>query len=182
VAARLRDDAETARIWPHRFTLSLVAEAAGDTLTLTLTVRNEAGSDGEPFAFTAALHTYLAVGASGRVHGLGGRNAEDNAAPGNSVQLADAPLPVLLPQDLAVRGTTGPVEVDDGVGGRLRLAVEDGFDSLVVWNPGPDHGLADVPPDGASQFLCVEPAVLTPVRLEPREAWRATTCLTALVP
>jgi glucose-6-phosphate 1-epimerase len=205
IAARLRDDAATRAIWPHAFAVSLMAEAAGPELTLTLQVRNEALPDGAPFTFTAALHAYLTADvAVARLAGLGGLPAEDNAAGGTLVRRLPDPLPARGPVDVAVRETRGPVELDDGLGGRLRLRCvgpdeadraetvdgpetaegpgrTDGFDSLVVWNPGPDHGLSDVPPDGSGQFLCVEPARLTPVRLAPQESWRATARLTALV-
>jgi D-hexose-6-phosphate mutarotase len=117
------------------------------------------------------------------VHGLAGRVAEDNAAGGASIRLPEGPLTRSWPLDVAVRGTRGPVELDDGLGGRLRIACEDdGFDAMVIWNPGVDHGLADVPPDGSGQFLCIEPAALDVVTVAPQGVWQATARFTALVP
>src|SRR5512144_1310114 len=119
IAARLRDDAATRAIWPHRFTLTLVAEAAGRDLTLTLTVRNDAPLGGDPFTLTAALHAYFAVHADAAyLTGLAGLPAEDNAT-GSVVRIPEGPLPAAGPMDLAVRGTRGPVMLDDGLGGRL---------------------------------------------------------------
>jgi glucose-6-phosphate 1-epimerase len=185
VAVRLQDDAATARIWPHRFTLTLVAEASGPTLTMTLQVRNEAPADGAAFGFTAALHSYLAVDAgTAAVHGLACRTVQDNAA-GTPTRLPDGPLAALGPRDVAAVGVPGPVRVRDGLGGWLEVAwdgPDQGFDSVVVWNPGDDHGLADVPPDGARQFVCVEPAVLRTATVAPQGVWRAAARFTALVP
>jgi glucose-6-phosphate 1-epimerase len=207
-AGRLQDDDATRAVWPHRFTLSLVAEAVGRTLTLTLEIRNDDPPGTPPFTLTAALHSYLAVDAQqASVHGLDGMTAEDNAAAGAAVRLPDTPLPALGPRDLAVAGIR-PVRIVDGAGGELLVvglpgddgyrppgnggAADDqppdgdqahhGFDSIVVWNPGDAHGLADVPPDGARRFVCVEPARLVPVSLEPQGLWRARARLEALVP
>ena len=185
VACRLRDDELTRRIWPHRFTLTLVAEASGDRLTMTLGVRNEAPADGEPFSFTAALHTYLAAEVRvARLHGLAEHPAEDHTAGGAPVRLPRGPLPARGPLDVAVRDTRGPVRLENGVDDELeiRCTGDGGFDSLVVWNPGEQHGLSDVPPEGAGQFLCVEPARLAPVTLAPQGVWRGTARFTALVP
>lgn len=185
IAGRLRDDAATRRIWPHSFTLALVAEAAGPELALTVQVRNEAPPGGKPFSFTAALHAYLAADTGGaHLTGLAARRAENNAAGGGPVHLPAGPLPARGPLDVAIRDGHGPVHLDDGLGGRLQIEndASGGFESLVVWNPGLEHGLADVPPGGSAHFVCVEPAALTPVRLEPQGVWRATARLTALVP
>ena len=185
VACRLQDDEHTRAVWPHRFTLTLVAEAAGPRLTMTLRVRNDAPPGGEPFNLTAALHAYLAADVpAAQLSGLAGRSAEDNLAAGGTVRLPEGALPALGPLDVAVRGTRGPVRL--AVDGLDDLEVgclgEDGFDSLVVWNPGERHGLADVPPEGADQFVCVEPARLTPVTVAPQRVWRASARFTALVP
>jgi glucose-6-phosphate 1-epimerase len=179
VACRLRDDDRTRAVWTHRFTLTLVAEAAGPRLSMTLRVRNDGT---EPFTFTAALHTYLAVDGPGALlHGLAGRQAEDNAAGGAARTLPAEPLPALGPLDVAVPGARGPVRLEGKAGDvEVRCGDEGGFDSLVVWNPGEAHGLSDVPPDGAPQFLCVEPARLRPVTVEPSGAWRGTARFTAL--
>jgi len=190
VAARLRDDASTREIWPHRFTLHLVAEAAGRELTLTLTVRNDAPAgesitDRDSFTFTAALHAYLAVNtSSARLVGVGGRPAEDNTVGGTVRTILAGALSGEGPTDLAIRGARGPVTLDDGIGGRLSLHSEgpDGFDSLVVWNPGDPHGLSDAPPGDDRHFLCVEPALLTPTTLAPQGVWRGRSRLAALVP
>jgi glucose-6-phosphate 1-epimerase len=191
IAARLTDDEQTRAIWPHAFTLTLIAEAAGPVLTMILEVRNDAPPGGAPFSLTAALHSYLSAdAAAARIDGLGGLVAADNAASGATVLLPAGPLPALGPRDLAVTDTTGPVTLTNSDFSAVRVQCplpesalpHDGFDSMVVWNPGDDHGLADVPPDGARHFVCVEPARLTPVTIEPQGVWRAVARLEALVP
>ena len=171
LTARLRGDAVTAALWPHRFTLTLTTVADGTRLTMTATVSNDGD---QPFAFMFALHTYLAVGdaATATVHGLAGRTAVDNAD-GASRTLPRDPWVALGPTDLAVAGAltqAQPVRLVDPVLGDLELTAE-GLDDLVAWNPGPDHGLADVPPDGASSFVCLEAARLAPVTVTAGQTW-----------
>lgn len=176
--ARLTDDAATREIWPHRFELTLTARAEGDRLDTTLTVRNTGEVD---WAFTAALHTYLALGDPGAlIHGLGGRTAEDNAAGGQPITLgtAGAALPATAPRDVAVLGAGGPLTLDDPVLGPLIVTAE-GFGDRVIWNPGPGHGLADVPDGDERNFVCIETAELTAVRLPPEGSWSARQTLQA---
>jgi glucose-6-phosphate 1-epimerase len=170
VDAVLTDDGDTRAIWPHRFTLTLRLRASGRRLSMSLTVRND---DDSPFRFTAALHTYFAVAdaAAATVEGLGGAAGEDNAAQGAPVRLPDAPFPALGPRDLALPGQVGPLCLVEP-GRRLELT-HDGFTDLVVWNPGPDHGLGDVPADGAHHFVCLEAAQLAPVTLADGRSWTA---------
>jgi len=169
--AVLTDDAATREIWPHRFELSLTARAEGDRLDLTLTVKN---TDDVEWAFTAALHTYLALGDPGaQIHGLGGRIAEDNAAAGAPTTLgpAGAALRAVTPRDVAVLGVSEPLTLDDAGLGPLVLSAE-GFNDRVIWNPGPEHGLADVPDGGERNFVCIEAAELTPTMIQPASIWR----------
>lgn len=168
---RLVDDAATRDLWPHAFELRLVATAAGDSLTMSLTARNTGTG---PWTFTGALHAYLAVGSvtGAGVHGVGGAVAEDNAAGRALRTLDEGPLPLDRPLDLAVRDVTGAVAATLPDGSRVEVDRE-GFPDVVVWNPGPDAP-SDVHPGGWSEFLCVEPAVLAPVTLAPGEQWSAT--------
>ena len=170
ITARLDDDADTLDVWPHRFSLTLDLTASADRLTTCLTVLNPGD---QPFSFSAALHAYLAVGSpAARLRGLGGAHAQDNAAALAPLRLPDGDLDALQPRDLAVPGRSGPVRLVEP--GRWLELDRDGFADLVVWNPGPDHGLSDVPPGGASSFVCLEPAQLDPVLLAPGQSWRAT--------
>ena len=55
----------------------------------------------------------------------------------------------------------------------------EGFTDRVIWNPGPGHGLADVPDGAEAGFVCVEPARLAPVLLRPGDTWSGWMRLTA---
>ena len=166
--AVLNDDTATRAIWPHAFELTLTATAVGDRLDTELAVRNTGDAS---FTFTAALHGYLALGGpDATVHGLGGHRAEDNEQGNRVVTVPDGPLVAVDQRDIAVRDVSGPVTLDDPVLGPLTLTA-DGFADRVLWNPGPDAGLGDVPPGGASGFVCIEAAQLTPVTLAPGETW-----------
>jgi glucose-6-phosphate 1-epimerase len=175
--AQVGDDDATRAVWPHGFRVTLTATALGQALDVVLDVENTGDDDWE---FTAALHAYLAVGDAARttVTGLGGLPGEDNAAGGTPVRLPDGPLAVTGPRDVAVRGASGPVVLDDALLGPLTVDA-DGFGDRVLWNPGPGHGLGDVPPGGENGFVCVEPAALDPVRLAPGEQWRGVLRLVA---
>jgi glucose-6-phosphate 1-epimerase len=163
----------------HPFTLHLDVAAAGDALSMTL----EAVNDGqEPFAFTAALHTYLRVSSTGAVavHGLDGLTAEPND--GSAGFLVDGPLRVVGPIDVAV-DSAGAREVvlDDPVLGAVALTAGS-FGSRVVWNPGPGAAPGDVHAGGEAEFVCLEPAQLEPVLLAPGDRWTGWQRLTATVP
>lgn len=177
VVAVLTDDDATRAVWPHPFRLELRTRAAGRELEQRLVVTNPGEA---PFTFTAALHGYLAVGDGDRttLRGLEGRAAENNAADGAGLELPGEPLAVTEPRDVAVPGVDAALVLEDPVLGALVIAAE-GFADRVVWNPGPGHGLADVP-DGAERgFVCVEPAILTPVTLAPGQEWAGVQRLTA---
>jgi glucose-6-phosphate 1-epimerase len=168
--ATLTDDSETRAIWPHRFQLTLTARAGGDRLETTLSVRND---DDTEWAFAAALHAYLRLGDPGTlIRGFGGRTAENNAAPGQLTMLATigAPLPATQARDVAVPGADEPLVLDDPALGPLLISAE-GFPDRVVWNPGPRHGLGDVPEGAERDFVCIEPAALQSIVVQPGATW-----------
>jgi glucose-6-phosphate 1-epimerase len=177
LVARIRDDEGTLSGWPQAFELTLTIEASGDQLEVSLDVVNTGAI---AWSFTAALHTYLTTSdaAQATVEGLAGLDGEDNAAGRAAVRLPAGPLTALGPRDVAVRDAGGAVVLIDPVLGRL-LVEADGFTDRVLWNPGPDHGLGDVPAGGAASFVCVEPAVLNPVALSPGGRWQGVLRLRA---
>lgn len=179
--ARLRLTSDgTTTPFPHAFTLRLDVAAAGDALSLALHAANDGD---EPFAFTAALHTYLRVSstAGARVRGLDGLTAQPND--GGAGFEVDGPLEVVGPLDVAV-GLDRPdreVVLDDPVLGGLTLAATS-FGSRVVWNPGPGSAPGDVHEGGEAEFVCVEPAQLEPVTLPPGDRWAGSLVLRATAP
>jgi glucose-6-phosphate 1-epimerase len=51
---------------------------------------------------------------------------------------------------------------------------QEGFSDAVVWNPGAADAaaLADLADDEYRRFVCIEPALLGPLTLEPGAKWR----------
>ncbi|MBW8843473.1 MAG: D-hexose-6-phosphate mutarotase [Burkholderiales bacterium] len=172
---RLRDSAETRRLWPHAFELELSVRVGGRSLDIELACENTGDA---PLQFTAALHTYLRVADldAVSVEGLAGLRYFD------SIKQAEA----LQRMDLLLTGEKGVLDLDRiyfGVKERPLLVAEDrrqvvirqqGFEDAVIWNPGPERcaKLADMPPDGWSEMLCVEAASIgRPVELQAGESW-----------
>lgn len=91
------DDAAASREqWPHAFGLARRVRVGGDTLAMEMTGTNTGSS---PWAFTAALHTSLAVHdvtqvrLQVRLHGLAGKRFDDRV--GGVLRLqGDAPLQI----------------------------------------------------------------------------------------
>jgi glucose-6-phosphate 1-epimerase len=175
---RLRDSDATRALWPHAFELELSVRVGGRTMDVELACENTGQADDGPLQFTAALHTYLRVADldAVSVEGLSGLRYFDN------VKQAEA----LQRMDLLLTGEKGVLDLDRiyfGVKERPLLVSEDrrqvvvrhqGFDDAVIWNPGPARcaALADMPPDGWSEMLCVEAACVgRPVALQAGESW-----------
>lgn len=172
-SARLQADAQTRVIWPHDFTLQVDVVAIGGQLTIELSATNDGGN---AFSFMAALHAYLRVGdpAGTTVNGLGGIVGQDNGADAAPTELPTGPLLAVSPRDVALLGVPGPVLIDDPALGPLTITA-DGFTDRVIWHPGPNPKIADVPEGAEQEFFCIEPAVLTPVMLAPSERWSGQT-------
>jgi glucose-6-phosphate 1-epimerase len=113
--------------------------------------------------FHAALHTYFAVGDVAQAV-LTGVLPE-----GESLYLRD-------PIDHIFSAVAGPLELKSP-GGSLLLE-HTGFSDVVVWNPGPEAVIGDLPPGGYREFVCVESAaVCQPVQLEPGAQWEGVTLI-----
>jgi glucose-6-phosphate 1-epimerase len=175
---RLRDNDVTRKLWPHAFELELSVRVGGRGLDVELACENLGQASDGPLQFTAALHTYLRVADldAVSVEGLAGLRYFD------SIKQAEA----LQRMDLLLTGEKGVLDLDRiyfGVKERPLLVTEDrrqvavrqqGFEDTVVWNPGPERcaKLADMPPDGWSEMLCVEAACVgRPVELPAGESW-----------
>lgn len=172
---QLRDSEETRRLWPHAFELELSVRVGGRSLDIELACENLGDT---PLQFTAALHTYLRVADldAVSVEGLSGLRYFD------SIKQAEA----LQRMDLLLTGEKGVLDLDRiyfGVKERPLLVAEDrrqvvvrhqGFEDAVIWNPGPERcaRLADMPPEGWSEMLCVEAACIgRPIELQAGESW-----------
>lgn len=166
---------ETLARWPHDFRLELEV-ALGDTLTMTLRATNPGP---EPFAFTAALHTYLRVAELRRaeIRGLGGVAWRERAGGGDREGADDEPLVIDREIDRTYRESPSPIVISDAA---RELHVENrGWRNVVVWNPGPSGDERyDFAPGEWAQFVCIEGAtVLDPIALGPGERWSASQTL-----
>lgn len=172
---RLRDNDATRAVWPHAFELELSVRVGGRSVDIELACENMGDT---PLQFTTALHTYLRVADldAVSVEGLAGLRYFDGVKQAEGLQR----------MDLLLTGEKGVLDLDRiyfGVKERPLLVAEDrrqvvvrqqGFDDAVIWNPGPERcaKLADMPPEGWSEMLCVEAACIgRPVELQPGESW-----------
>lgn len=177
---RTTDDEATRAIWPHRFEAELSFSFSGLQLDVELAITNtgEPGTD-LPFEFSAALHSYLRVDdvRRARLGGLFGVKYLDSLTGAEQHQEMDP---------FSFAGEIDRIYLDTasvGAGtqtlsttmGRM-LITREGFDDVVVWNPGPAKAaaMADLPDDDWLQMLCVEAATIgQPVTLSPGQEWVA---------
>ena len=169
---KLSDDAATRAIWPHAFEAELSFSLSGLQLDVELAITNTGDT---PFDFTAALHTYLKVDdvRRARLGGLYGVKYVDSLTGAEQRQEMD-PFSFAGEIDRIYLDAKGPLNLATAMG-RMTIS-RDGFDDVVVWNPGPAKAaaMADLPDDGWLQMLCVEAATIgRPVTLAPGQDWVA---------
>lgn len=176
---RLVDDDATKAHWPHAFEAELTVSISGPRLDIELAVIN---TDQAPLHFTAALHTYLRVVDVNlvRLEGLSGLRYIDSTSGEEHLDFNQT-LQVHGEVDrIYMRATQGLLLRDQG----RRVALESqGFDDVVVWNPGPEKcaAMPDMPAEGWREMLCVEAARIThPIDLPPGEEWAGRQSLLAL--
>jgi glucose-6-phosphate 1-epimerase len=143
-----------AAAWPHAFALELFVSVRGGELEMTLDVRNQGA---EAFPFAAALHTYHLVDDIAQVR-IGGINDEMLAIDGKLDQVYEAVGPTISLES----------------GADWLILEQEGFTDAVVWNPGAADAaaLADMEDEEYRRFVCIEPALLGPLTLEPGAKWR----------
>ena len=180
---RLTDDAASRAQWLHTFALDLQVEISADRLQMTLSCQNTGDT---PFRFTSALHTYLRVDAlsATRLHGLAGLPYWNAVGDTTQTQQEEWLLPggdldrvyYGVQRDLLLHELRGTHERE------LQIR-QQGFPDVVVWNPDAQKcaALADMPPDGYKNMLCVEAACIAqPVQLAPGETWEGKQTLRLL--
>lgn len=158
-------------LFGHDCELTLDVSFGGDRLEVALSARNLSQQE---FAFTAALHSYLAAELmSTEVLGLEACAYQDSAQQDRTCPPQGTPLRFGAEVDRIYRDVPGPLTLRDS---RRCLAIgQQGFPDVVVWNPGPERGpeLKDLPPLGWRRFVCVEAALVgTPQVLRPGSSWR----------
>ncbi|WP_338845497.1 D-hexose-6-phosphate mutarotase [Massilia sp. W12] len=156
-----------AAAWPCR--LRYRVTIGGQEMQLMLQVDNLGD---KPLHFAAALHSYLRVleVRDAVVHGLQGVRYTDSVSKQDGVeersefQLSDK-------YDRLYRHLLRPLALETGQG-RLHLT-QSGFSDAAVWNPGPADcaALPDMADDEWRDFICIEPAQISPVALPPGQSW-----------
>ena len=168
---KLADDGTRFPGWPHPFRARLRLQLTATQLSVTLEIANTGNT---PFAFTAALHTYLRVTdiASVTLEGLQGCDYEDSANDGTLHREHNYELTFDGEVDRIHGDVVAPLALIDGNGA---LAIEqEGFGDVVTWNPGEQLAarIGDLSPGDHRHFVCVEAAqVVQPVVLVPGETW-----------
>ncbi|MGE8396214.1 MAG: D-hexose-6-phosphate mutarotase, partial [Comamonas sp.] len=135
------------------------------------------------FAFTGALHTYLAVqGADIAVlNGLEGTafwDAAKHFAP--SIQSGAVALGEEV--DRVYARSAQPLQLRDAAG-TLQISQDAAWPETVVWNPGPAlcATLPDMQPADWMRMLCVEAAAINqPVALHPGQQWQGAQTFTVV--
>ncbi len=172
----LRDDARTT-LWPHSFALQLQLHLSAQALRITLHAHNTSTQD---WAFTGALHTYLAVDdvTAISLHGLGGQAEWD--AMQDSHGVAAHALTMRTEFDRVYQAAQSPLVLQDGQH-RLQISQSPDWPETVVWNPGPDKHLPDMPAGDHARMLCVEAArVFEPVCVSAGQSWQGWQMLKVL--
>lgn len=168
---RLADSPRSWAWWPETFVAELTLTLGDGELQVVLAVENPGAT---PWEFTTALHSYLRVEdvASAQVHGLDGCARWDAVTDQRLVQ--PGPVGFAGEYDSVFQvPSSRHLWLQDSIH-RLDIRQSDSLPQAVVWNPGAAlcARLADLPPEGWRQMLCVEAAAIdTPVRLGPGERW-----------
>ncbi|MDX5445243.1 MAG: D-hexose-6-phosphate mutarotase [Zoogloeaceae bacterium] len=171
VTLRLADDERTRTMWPGMFEAELTVAIGGERMDVEFEVENTGHS---PFAFTAALHTYLAVREveNIRLEGLNGYEYRD-ATDDNRIKRDSGDVVVVEDEvNRVYHDVERALLLRDG--NRSIGIHAEGFPDVVVWNPW-EHRckeFADLPPNAFRHFICVEAAAArSKIMLDAGESW-----------
>ncbi len=163
---------ETLAEWPFAFEIALGVTLTAQSLGISLTVRN---TGEQAFPFQAALHSYLLVGNAPECH-LDGLQGLDYLNEVTKTMEAGEETAIVFGSEVDrayFAGGSRALRIKDG--DHALVATSGTFPDVVVWNPGPDHGIADLAPEAWRPFLCVEAARLrSDEPLPPGGIWRGT--------
>ncbi|MCE3052403.1 hypothetical protein HAX54_052529 [Datura stramonium] len=178
----LKPSEEDLKIWPHSFEFRLrVALSPGGDLMLTSRIRNT-NTDGKPFTFTFAYHTYFSVSdiSEVRVEGLETldylENKERFTEQGDAITFESEVDKIYL-------STPTKIAILDHEKKRTFVIRKDGLPDAVVWNPWDKKAkaMADFGDEEYKHMLCVEAAAVEKsITLKPGEEWRGRQELSAV--
>jgi glucose-6-phosphate 1-epimerase len=180
VLLRIQDDAESRRLWPHRFTVELDVCLTG-SLQLVMKVLNDGDA---PFTFSAALHTYFHVDdiTRARVEGLRGLTYVDKVRDNERALEENESVVIGGETDRIYMHGPPDVTIANAAGSSAVGIHAEGFGDWVVWNPWADltSTFVDMEPEEYRTMLCVEAArISSPVTVPPHEHWVGRMVLTA---
>lgn len=150
-------NSETKSIWNNDFQVTLRAQLT-DQIKLTLVTKNT-GVQG--FTYRGALHSYLHIGDIKQfcVNGLASTYSDslDHGVIKNTQQPAYQTGPI----DAIFAVNEGDIVLEDKANQRNITILNQGNDSVVVWNPWEEGAKAfvDMPDDGYKTMFCVESAI-----------------------
>ncbi|CAN1811273.1 Putative glucose-6-phosphate 1-epimerase [Linum perenne] len=173
----LKPTEEDLKIWPHSFEFRLrVALGPGGDLLLTSRVRNTS-TDGKPFSFTFAYHTYFDVSdiSEVRVEGLETLDYLDNLQ--NKQRFTEQGDAITFESefDKIYLSTPTKIAILDHEKKRTFVLRKDGLPDAVVWNPWDKKAksIADLGDEDYKRMLCVEAAAVEkPITLKSGEEWK----------
>ncbi|KAL2970713.1 hypothetical protein AAZX31_15G155500 [Glycine max] len=181
----LKPSEEDTKIWPHSFEFRLrIALGPGGDLMLTSRIRNT-NSEGKPFSFTFAYHTYFSVSdiSEVRVEGLETLDYLDNLQNKERFTEQGDALTFESEVDKIYLSTPTKIAIIDHEKKRTFVVRKDGLPDAVVWNPWDKKAkaLADFGDDEYKHMLCVEAAAIEkPITLKPGEEWKGRLELSAV--
>ncbi len=178
----LQDDHRTRELWDHHFRAELSVSLGEQSLEVKLDVKN-IGDD--HFAFTAALHTYIAIADIREtvIRGLTGKWYIDKTQGGIEMKDEAKKLTVADEMDRVYLGAPKKIEVEDR-GNSRRIEVRSaGFKDAVIWNPWVEKvtGFIGLDNDDYARMICVEAAQIgSSVKLKPSGSWSGSQTLSVL--
>jgi glucose-6-phosphate 1-epimerase len=174
----LRDSEETCAIWEASFLATVSVRVVGARLAVTLAVENVGET---PFAFTAALHTYLRVSDTNDVQ-IVGLEGTRYRVPGSRDLIRDEGESVVVGEYLERVYASAPPRIELQDGKQTLSIISEGFPDAVLWNPGRERAssVPDIEPGSERRFVCIEAAaVQSQIELLPRRRWSGTQTLVA---
>ncbi|XP_076954295.1 putative glucose-6-phosphate 1-epimerase [Bidens hawaiensis] len=173
----LKPTEEDLKIWPHSFEYRLrITLGPGGDLMLTSRIRNT-NTDGKPFTFTFAYHTYFSVSdiSEVRVEGLETFDYLDNLKNRERYTEQGDAITFESEVDKIYLSTPSKIAILDHEKKRTFVVRKDGLPDAVVWNPWDkkSKAMADFGDDEYKHMLCVEAAAIEkPITLKPGEEWK----------
>nr|CAD1831997.1 unnamed protein product [Ananas comosus var. bracteatus] len=182
----LKPSEEDLKNWPHSYEFRLrVALGPGGDLMLTSRIRNTS-TDGKPFQFTFAYHTYFSISdiSEVRVEGLETLDYLDNlrekqrfTEQGDAIIFESEVDKIYLgaPPKLAI--------IDHEKKRTFVLRKDDGLPDAIVWNPWDKKAkvIPDLGDEDYKHMICVGAAAVgKSITLKPGEEWRGRQELSAV--